>query len=372
MVNTIETQGVTFQTGQAKTTGLFEPLKIRELTLRNRIAVSPMCQYSAEDGVPNDWHLVHLGSRAVGGASLVIVEATAIEPRGRISPGDLGIWNDRQVECFRRITRFVHSQGAAPGIQIAHAGRKASTSAPWKNGGATLLAGDGGWGTVAPSPLPFRAGDPTPHELSVEEIRQIVEGFGAAARRAHEAGFEVVEIHAAHGYLLHQFYSPLSNRRVDEYGGSLENRTRIVREVVEAVRRNWPDQLPVFLRISTTDWTDGGWTVEDSVALAKSAKALGVDLIDCSSGGSVPHLRIPTGPGYQVPLAERVRREAEVMTAAVGMLTEAAQANEIIQTGKADLVLLARAFLRDPYWPIRAARQLGVQIQIVPQYLRGF
>ena len=369
---TIETPGVAFQTGQSQAAGLFQPLKIRDITLRNRIAVSPMCQYSAQDGAPNDWHLVHLGSRAVGGAGLVIAEATAVEPRGRISPGDLGIWNDRQVECFQRIARFIESQGAVPGIQIAHAGRKASTSTPWQNGGATLLPGQGGWETVAPSPLPFREGDATPHELTVDEIHAVVEEFGAAAKRALDAGFQLVEIHAAHGYLLHEFYSPLSNQRTDEYGGSFGNRTRMVREVVQAVRRNWPERLPLFLRISATDWTEGGWTVEDSVALAQSVKPLGVDLIDCSSGANVPHVRIPVAPGYQVPLADRVRREAEIMTAAVGMLTEPAQANDVIETGKADLVLLARAFLRDPYWPIHAAKQLGVQVQVVAQYLRAF
>ena len=369
---TIETPGIVFQSDHPKSAALFRPLAIRDVTLRNRIAVSPMCQYSANDGVPNDWHLVHLGSRAVGGAGLVVVEATAVEERGRISPGDLGIWNDRQVECFRPITRFMQCQGAVAGIQIAHAGRKGSTSAPWQNGGATLLPGQGGWDTVAPSAIPFRADDPTPHELTAAEIQGITDAFAAAAKRAREAGFELVEIHAAHGYLLHQFYSPLSNRRADEYGGTFENRTRLVRQVVEAVREEWPERLPLFLRVSATDWAEGGWTIEDSVTLARSVKPLGVDLIDCSSGGNVPHVRIPLGPGYQVPLAEQVRREAEIMTAAVGLLTEPGQANAVVESGKADLVLLARAFLRDPYWPIRAAEQLGVKVRIAPQYLRGF
>ncbi len=351
--------------------GLFSPLEIRGVALRNRIAVSPMCQYSAQDGLPNQWHLVHLGSRAVGGAALVIAEATAVSPVGRISPGDLGIWSDRHVDAFRPIARFVKENGAIPGIQIAHAGRKASTAVPWA-GGAVIPIAQGGWETVAPSPVPFRAGDPPPHALTREEIRSISGEFAAAARRALAAGFEVLEIHGAHGYLLNEFYSPLANQRTDEYGGSFENRTRIVREVVEAVRKDWPARLPLFLRISGTDWIEGGWTIDDSVELARMVKALEVDLIDCSSGGVAPHIRIPLGPGYQVPIAERVRREAGILTAAVGLITEPRQAQEIIAGGQADMVFLAREMLRDPYWPLHAARELGVTVEPPVQYSRAF
>jgi 2,4-dienoyl-CoA reductase-like NADH-dependent reductase (Old Yellow Enzyme family) len=295
------------ETLSAVATSLFSTLDIRGVSFRNRIAVSPMCQYSAEDGLPNDWHLVHLGSRAVGGAALVIAEATAVSPAGRISPGDLGIWSDRHVEAFRPVARFLKQNGAAPGIQIAHAGRKASTAVPWE-GGAVIARDQGGWETVAPGPLPFRSDDPVPHALTRDEIGSVVHSFATAARRSLDAGFEVLEIHGAHGYLLNEFYSPLANHRADEYGGSFENRTRIVREVVEAVRKEWPENLPLFLRISGTDYADGGWTVEDSLELARMVRRLGVDLIDCSSGGIVPHVRIPVGPGYQVPIAERVRQ----------------------------------------------------------------
>jgi 2,4-dienoyl-CoA reductase-like NADH-dependent reductase (Old Yellow Enzyme family) len=350
---------------------LFSPLEIRGLHLRNRIAVSPMCQYSAEDGLPNDWHLVHLGSRAVGGAALVIAEATAVTPEARISPGDLGIWSERHVEAFRPIARFLKRNGAIPGIQIAHAGRKASTALPWK-GGAFIPCDQGGWQTVAPSPIPFRPGDPLPHALTRDEIASVVASFAAAARRALEAGFELLEIHGAHGYLLNEFYSPFANHRTDEYGGSFENRTRIVREVVQAVRKEWPHTLPLFLRISGTDWADGGWTIDDSVELARMVKPLGVDLIDCSSGGIAPHIKIPVGPGYQVPIAERLRRETGILTGAVGLITRPEQAQAIVAAGQADIVLLAREMLRDPYWPLHAARELGAEIAAPVQYLRAF
>ena len=366
-----ETAQVAATSSSAAGAGLFSPLKIRDIEFRNRIAVSPMCQYSAEDGTPNDWHLVHLGSRATGGAALVIAEATAVEPRGRISPGDLGLWNDRQTEAFSRITRFIRNQGAAAGVQIAHAGRKASTDLPW-NGGAALRPDQGGWQPVAPSAIPFRPDDSIPRALTREEIDGIVRAFGETARRAREAGFDVVEIHGAHGYLLNEFYSPLVNHREDEYGGSFENRTRIVREVAEAVRANWPERLPLFLRISATDWAEGGWTIDESVELARVLKRHGVDLIDSSSGGAVPHARIAVGPGYQVGFAERIRKDAGILTGAVGLITEPEQANEIIAGSKADMVLLAREMLRDPYWPLHAAGKLGARGAAPKQYLRAF
>lgn len=350
---------------------LFTPFQLRGVTLRNRIAVSPMCQYSAEDGFANDWHLVHLGSRAAGGAGLVIVEATAVEPAGRISPGDLGLWKDEQIAPLARITSFMRSQGAVSGIQIAHAGRKASTSAPWQGGGVVPVA-EGGWVTEAPSAVPFRETDPVPHELTREEIARLVQSFAAAARRAVTAGFDVIELHGAHGYLTHEFLSPLANRRTDEYGGSYENRIRFALEVVTAVRAAMPDNFPLFLRISTTDWAEGGWTVEDSVELARRVKPLGVDLVDCSSGAMVPWAKIPAGPGFQVPFAEQIRREAQMATGAVGFITAPAQADAIIRTGQADLVLLARELLRDPYWPLRAARALGADITPPNQYARGW
>jgi 2,4-dienoyl-CoA reductase-like NADH-dependent reductase (Old Yellow Enzyme family) len=350
---------------------LFSPIDIRSLRLRNRIAVSPMCQYSAEEGLPNEWHLVHLGSRAVGGTALVIAEATAVTPDARISPGDLGIWSGRHAEAFRPIARFIKDNGAIPGIQIAHAGRKASTEVPWK-GGAAIPREHGGWETVAPSPIPFRPGDPMPHALTPDEIVCVVTSFAAAAKRALDAGFELLEIHGAHGYLLNEFYSALANHRTDEYGGSFENRTRIVREVVEAVRKEWPSHLPLFLRISGTDWVDGGWTIDDSVELARMVKPLGVDLIDCSSGGIAPHVKIPLGPGYQVPIAERLRRDSGILTGAVGLITRPDQANAIIAEGQADLVLLAREMLRDPYWPLHAARDLGAELAPPVQYTRAF
>jgi 2,4-dienoyl-CoA reductase-like NADH-dependent reductase (Old Yellow Enzyme family) len=340
------------------------------LTLRNRIGVSPMCQYSAPDGVATDWHMVHLGSRAVGGAALVMTEASAVNPEGRISPLDLGIWNARQAEALAPIVRFLHDRGAAAGIQLAHAGRKASTRVPWE-GGAPIVPDDGGWPVVGPSPLPFSEKYPVPIELDAGGIAEVVAAFRAAARRAVEVGFDLVEIHAAHGYLLHSFLSPLSNRRTDEYGGSLENRLRLLVEVVQAVRAAIPDAMPLFVRISATDWVDGGWDVEQSVVLARTLAGHGVDLVDCSSGGNVAHVRIPVGPGYQVPFAERVRRDARIATAAVGMITEADQAEAIVRGGQADLVFLARAMLRNPYWPMRAAKALGHQLKWPVQYERA-
>lgn len=350
---------------------LFEPLTIRGVTLRNRVGVSPMCQYSSEDGFANDWHLVHLGARAAGGAALVIAEASAVEARGRISPNDLGIWKDDHIEMLARITRFIREQGAIPGIQIAHAGRKAGTARPWE-GGKPLTDEQGGWVVVAPSAIPFGEGYRTPHELSREEITQIVNLFGEAAGRSALAGFGWIEIHAAHGYLLHSFLSPLSNHRTDEYGGSFENRIRIVIEVVRAVRRVWSDEKPLGVRFSATDWVEGGWTVEDSVELAQRLKGEGVDLIDCSSGGIAPGIKIPTGAGYQVPLAERVRHGAEIATAAVGLITDATHADEIVRNGRADMVFLARELLRDPHWVLRAAHKLKQTPPVPSQYHRAY
>ena len=350
---------------------LFTPLRIREIEFPNRIAVSPMCQYSAVNGMADDWHLVHLGSRAVGGAGLVIAEAMAVEPRGRISPGDLGLWSDQHIPPLERIAAFVKRQGAVPGVQLAHAGRKASTRAPW-DGGAVIPEAEGGWRTVAPSAVPFRTDEPVPEELSRSGIQAIVASFVDAAKRALAAGFVVVEIHSAHGYLAHQFLSPLSNQRSDEYGGSFENRVRFVMEVAQAVRGVWPARLPLFARLSVTDWAAGGWDVEDSVRLSALLGHAGVDLIDCSSGGAVPHARIPAAPGYQVPFAARIRREAEILTGAVGLITEPLQADGTIRSGDADLVLLAREFLHDPYWPLHAAQALGVVPHVPRQYLRGF
>jgi 2,4-dienoyl-CoA reductase-like NADH-dependent reductase (Old Yellow Enzyme family) len=350
---------------------LFAPLKVRDVILRNRIAVSPMCQYSSQDGFASDWHLVHLGSRAVGGAAAVIMEASAVEARGRISPGDHGIWKDEHVEFLSRIARFVAGQGAVPGIQIAHAGRKASTRRPWDGVGA-VPPDQGGWQPVAPSAIPFSAGDPVPAELSIPEIRSIVEAFAAAAQRALAAGFELIEIHCAHGYLAHQFLSPLSNRRTDQYGGPFENRIRFALEVAAAVRAAWPERLPLFVRISATDWVPGGWTLDDSVELSRRLGAAGADLIDCSSGGSDPAARIPLAPGYQAPFAERIRRDTGILTGAVGLITTAQQADQIVHGGQADLVLLAREFLRDPYFPLRAARALGAQAPVPVQYSRAW
>jgi 2,4-dienoyl-CoA reductase-like NADH-dependent reductase (Old Yellow Enzyme family) len=350
---------------------LFTPIRFREVTLKNRIAVSPMCQYSAVDGFASDWHLVHLGSRAVGGAALVIVEATAVEARGRISPGDLGIWKDEHIENLARITRFIKEQGAVPGIQLAHAGRKASHQEPWL-GGKALTENEGAWQTVAPSAVPFDEQTHTPHALSGEEIQGIRESFVAAAQRAMAAGFEIIEIHAAHGYLFHEFLSPLSNFRTDEYGGSFENRIRLLLEVTDAVRAVVPEHLPLFVRISATDWVEDGWTGDDSVRLASVLREHSVDLIDCSTGGNVPHAKIPVGPGYQVPFAEQIRQEANIATGAVGAITEPQQAEAIIRNGQADVVLLARELLRDPYWPIHAALQLNAPITLPVQYERAF
>jgi 2,4-dienoyl-CoA reductase-like NADH-dependent reductase (Old Yellow Enzyme family) len=351
--------------------GLFDQLQIGDVRLTNRIVVSPMCQYSCESGVATDWHLVHLGSRAIGGAALVIMEATAVLPEARISPQDSGIWSETHVEPLARIAKFIHSQGSVAGIQLAHAGRKASTARPWDGTGKLSLQ-EGGWSdVVAPSAIAFAPNYSMPTAVTVERIATIVDAFGKAAARALDAGFRLLEIHAAHGYFLHEFLSPLSNHRSDQYGGSFENRTRIVRQVVAEVRRVWPERLPLFIRISSTDWVEGGWDIEQAVELARILRALGVDLVDCSSGGNVADAKIPMAPGYQVPFAERIRREAGILTGAVGMITEAQQADEIIRTGQADIVLLAREMLRDPYWPLHAAAQLGKSISWPAQYLRA-
>ena len=351
---------------------LFDPLSLRSITLRNRIGVSPMCQYSAEEGVANEWHLVHLGSRAVGGAGLVIAEATAVEARGRISPYDLGLWDDAQVESLARITRFVSAHGATPAVQLAHAGRKASTAPPWTGGGPVAPA-DGGWQPVGASALPFDAGYPAPDELMGAELAEIPVAFQKAAERGLAAGFEIIELHAAHGYLLHSFLSPLSNQRSDDYGGSFDNRIRLLVETVRTVRSVWPESLPLFVRLSCTDWVEGGWSLDETVALAQRLATEGVDLIDCSSGGAAPNVRVPVGAGYQTPFAERIRREAGIATAAVGMITQPMQADEIVRNGRADLVLLARELLRDPYWPIHAAQTLHQRDRAIvpPQYARA-
>ena len=351
--------------------GLFDPLTIRGVKFANRVFVSPMCQYSSDDGYANDWHFVHLGSRAVGGAGLVLTEATAVLPEGRISPQDLGIWADGHIERLGRIVSFIHEQGSIAGMQLAHAGRKASTHPPWEATGA-ITESEGGWKrVVAPSALAFTNNYRMPQALTSDGIQEVVGAFAAAARRACQAGFRVLEIHAAHGYLIHEFLSPLSNKRADDYGGSLENRTRLCREIVAAVRSTWPKELPLFVRISSTDWIDGGWNIDESVKLAAQLKPMGVDLIDCSSGGNVPHAKIPVGPGYQVAFAERMRREAEIMTGAVGMITSPVQAEHVIRTEQADAVIMAREFLREPYWPLRAARELDQPIAWPVQYLRA-
>ncbi len=350
---------------------LYEPLTLRGVTFKNRIGISPMCQYSSQDGFANDWHLVHLGSRAVGGAGLVLTEASAVLPEGRISPADLGIYEDEHVEMLARIFRFIEQHGAIPGMQLAHAGRKASTDLPWK-GGKPIDSTAGGWSPIfAPSALPFDTGYQTPKSLEVGQIGEIVEAFAKAASRVLQAGGKVVEIHAAHGYLLHSFLSPLTNQRSDSYGGSFENRIRLLKEVVEAVRKVWPDSLPLFVRISATDWVEGGWNVEDSIALARVLQTLGLDLIDCSSGGIVPVAQIPAGVGYQVPFAMRIRREAGIPTAAVGMITEGMQADQIIRNDEADLTLIARASLNDPYWPLHAAKAVHKDTKWPDQYLRA-
>jgi len=350
---------------------LFAPLEIREVRFRNRIGVSPMCEYSSIDGFANDWHFVHLGSRAVGGAAIVMTEAAAVLDSGRISPQDLGIYLDDHIPVLARIFRFIEEQGAVPGMQLAHAGRKASTAVPWEGNGA-VDATKGGWGRIfAPSAISFSPSYLTPEPLDESGIVEIVRAFGEAAKRAREAGARIVEVHAAHGYLLHEFLSPLSNTRSDCYGGSFENRTRILREVVHAIRQTWPAKLPLFVRISATDWVEGGWTIDDSVGLAKQLERLGVDLIDCSSGGSVPNVAIPVAAGYQVPFAERVRKDAGIRTAAVGMITAPEQADQIVRTGQADMVFLARELLRDPYWPLRAADELRQDGPWPKQYLRA-
>lgn len=350
---------------------LFTPLRLRELELKNRIAVSPMCQYSAENGHPTTWHLVHLSSRAVGGAALVMAEATGVQAVGRISPTDTGIYLDSHVDAWKPIVEFICGQGAVAGIQLAHAGRKGSTAAPWLGGKMVPLEA-GGWTPVAPSAVRFADDYPTPKELTEPEIEQVISDFQTAARRALRAGFQVVEIHAAHGYLLHEFYSPLSNRRTDEYGGSLDNRIRLLLKAVEAVRSVWPQQQPVFVRISATDWTEGGWDLPQSVELSRRLKDAGVDLVDCSSGGNVATAKIPVGPGYQVEFAAAIRREAKIATGAVGMITDPGQAETIIRSGQADIVFLARELLRDPYWPRHAAQALGVKIKAPVQYERAW
>ncbi len=353
-------------------THLFEPLTLRGVTLRNRIGVSPMCQYSAEDGFANDWHLVHLGARATGGVGLVFTEAVAVEARGRISPNDLGIWSDAHLEMLSRITTFIKSQGAVPGIQLAHAGRKASTTRPW-DGGQPLAPGHGGWQPVGASAIPFSEAHTVPHELSVEEIKEIQGAFVMGARRAVEAGFEVIEIHGAHGYLIHSFYSPISNHRTDEYGGSFDHRVRFLLEIVDQVRAVLPDDKVLDVRISATDWLDEGWNVGDSVALARLLKPRGVDFIDCSSSGIASFAKPPVGAGYQVPLAEAVKQGAGIPTAAVGMIIQPMQADEVIRNHRADIVLLGRELLRNPHWALHAAQVLHQLKGIVPpQYLRAY
>lgn len=350
---------------------LFSPLQIKDITFRNRIVISPMCQYSSEEGFATDWHLVHLGSRAVGGAGLIIQEATAVSPEGRISPDDLGIWKPEHLEKLKAITTFLREQGAVPGIQLAHAGRKASSQSPWK-GGRHIRQKEGGWQTVAPSSIPFRDTDDAPVALDSAGIEKVIRDFTAATFRAVQAGYQVLELHAAHGYLIHQFLSPLSNHRTDEYGGSFENRIRLLLQVVEAVHTAWPAHLPLLVRISATDWAEGGWNEVESVQLTRILKNKGVDLIDCSSGGLIPGVTIPVGPGYQVRFAEQVKKEAHILTGAVGMITTAQQAEEILANGQADMIIMARQSLRDPYFPLHAARELGDTIDYWPsQYLRA-
>jgi 2,4-dienoyl-CoA reductase-like NADH-dependent reductase (Old Yellow Enzyme family) len=349
---------------------LFEPLKLREIELNNRIGIPPMCQYAAKDGMAADWHFVHYGSRAVGGAALMIIEATAVVPEGRISPGDLGIWDDKHIEPLARIARFSREQGCVAAVQLAHAGRKGSIGLGWQ-AQCTLNEDDGGWTIVAPSPVSFGEGFAVPAELDGAGIRQVIAQFAAGARRALAAGFQTIEIHAAHGYLLHQFLSPLSNQRTDLYGGSFENRTRLVREVVAAVRAEWPERLPLLIRLSATDWVEGGWSADETVELCRALKELGVDLVDVSTAGLVPTAKIPAGPGFQTEFAARVRHEAGIPTAAVGLITSPAQADHIIRTGQADMVLLGREILRNPYWPLNATQALGQTATWPLQYLRA-
>jgi 2,4-dienoyl-CoA reductase-like NADH-dependent reductase (Old Yellow Enzyme family) len=349
---------------------LFSQLKLRTVVFKNRIFLSPMCQYSSQDGLPTDWHLVHLGGRAVGGAALILTEATAVSPEGRISPCDCGIWADRHIAPFKRITAFIQQQGAVPGIQLAHAGRKASTDVPWR-GGKPLAAGAGGWQPLGPSPAAFSEAHTPPRAMTAEDITSIVAQFAAGARRSLAAGFQVAEIHMAHGYLLHQFLSPLSNQRCDEYGGSLENRLRLPLQVAAAMRQAWPADLPLFARLSCTDWTRGGWDLPQAVELSRQLKKIGVDLIDCSSGGLLPAADIPLGPGYQTPFAAEIRAKVRVATGAVGLITEPVQAEQVLATGQADAVLLGRELLRNPHWPLHAARTLAVDLPWPGQYLRA-
>lgn len=350
---------------------LFSPFRLRTIELKNRIVVSPMCEYSAVDGHPQTWHLVHLGSRAVGGAALVFTEATAVEARGRISPVDTGMYLDSHVASWRPIVDFIHQQGALAGMQLAHSGRKGSTAPPWL-GGKKVPPEQGGWEPVAPSTEPFNKDYAMPRALTAAEIREVIHAFRRGAERAFAAGFEVLELHAAHGYLLHEFLSPLSNFRQDEFGGSFENRIRIVVQVAEALREVWPARLPLFVRVSATDWKEGGWDLEQTVELSKRLKSVGVDLIDVSSGGLVPGIQIPVGPGYQVAFAEGIRKQAAIATGAVGMITEPTQADAILKEGKADVIIMARELLRDPYWPRRAAQALGEKIKPPVQYERAW
>jgi 2,4-dienoyl-CoA reductase-like NADH-dependent reductase (Old Yellow Enzyme family) len=349
---------------------LFERLQIKSVELKNRLVVSPMCEYSSVDGFSNDWHLVHLGSRAVGGAGLIITEATAVSPEGRITPDDLGIWKDEHVAGLERIVTFIESQSSIAGIQLAHAGRKASHTSPWK-GGKMLSLEEGGWHTIAPSPILFKEGERPASTLDKSGIEKVVTDFRKAAKRALQAGFKVVEVHGAHGYLLHEFLSPLSNQREDEYGGSFENRIRILLEVVDAIHEVWSEDLPLFVRVSASDWTEGGWSLEESIRLTKILQTKGVDLIDCSSGGNTSNAKITVGPGYQVHFAEAIKKETGILTGAVGMITTAEQAEEIVASGKADLIIMARQFLRDAYFPLHAAHSLGVDIDWPMQYQRA-
>jgi len=349
---------------------LFTPLQIRGVQFRNRAWMSPMCQYSAEDGKPTDWHLVHLGARAQGGAGLVMVEATAISEEGRISPADTGLWSDDQVEAFQRVTSFAQQQGAVPAVQLAHAGRKAGTNLPWL-GGKPLSPEDGGWEPVAPSPIAYNEGYTTPRELSIEDVSGVVGAFGASARRAREAGFRVVELHAAHGYLLHEFLSPITNQREDGYGGDFEGRIRLTVEAAAAVRKEAGDQTAVFVRVSADEYVEGGWDLEQAVELCSRLKDVGVDLIDVSSGGNLPHQQLHPYPGYQVGFSRAIREQAGIPTAAVGLITEPSHAEGILQAGEADAIFLGRVLLREPYWPLQAARALGDDVEWRPQYLRG-
>ncbi len=351
-------------------TKLFEPLKIKSITIRNRIVVSPMCQYSSIDGYANEWHMVHLGTRAIGGAGVVFSEATAVSPEGRISPADLGIWKDEHITYLKKITDFILKHGAIPGIQLAHAGRKASVSAPW-DGNNIVPVNNGGWPTVAPSAIPFRESDPVPVELSINDITQLVDKFIEAARRSLEAGFKILEIHAAHGYLINEFLSPVTNKRTDQYGGSFDNRIRVLLEIVDGVKKVWPQDLPIFVRISASEWFEEGWTMDDSVKLSIILKEKGVDVIDCSSGGNISGVKINIGPLYQTPFAEQIKKEAGIMTGAVGLITTAEQCEHIISEGKADLVFLARQLLRNPYFPLHAAKELGIDIKWPVQYERA-